>query len=169
MSWTTPADIAMVVVLSVALHTDLSRRRVPNLLTFGGMLLGLSLGLFTEGLREPGLGIGVALAFMFPGWVLGGAVRAGDAKLLMAIGALGGPELAARACFLTYLFNIPFGLVVLWSQKRMKNLVPAIKAGVRRGMGSDLPAPTLTKVAFVPVIALAVVCARATEVYQWPL
>ena len=57
--------------------TDLTRSRVPNLLTFGGMALALVVGLAGGTAMEALSGIGLALVLMLPGWLLGGAIRAG--------------------------------------------------------------------------------------------
>lgn len=142
--------------------------RVPNVLTFGAMALGVGLGLFNGHVLAALTGIGTALLLMFPGWRFGGAVRAGDAKLLMAIGAFWGPLEVLRTCLLTYMLNLPFGVVVLLLKGRLGNVVPAVRAGVRRGLGNTtIPEPMLTVVPMVPVVAAAVLMTRFTEVLRW--
>jgi len=73
-----------------------------------------------------------------------------------------------RACLFTYILNFPFGLAVLLFKGRLGNVVPAVKAGVSRGLGNtDVPEPTLTVVPMVPVIVGAVLMTRFTGVLKW--
>jgi prepilin peptidase CpaA len=163
-----PADFAVFAVLAAALVTDLRWQRVPNPLTFGTMALGLVLALVQGGILASILGILVAFAMMFPGWRFGGAVRAGDAKLLMAVGAFYGPLELVRACLLTYILNFPFGLTVLLFKGRLRNVVPAVRAGIQRALGNtSVPEPTLTVVPMVPVVVGAVLLTRFSEVLKW--
>ncbi len=153
----TPTDFAVFALITAALITDLKWMRVPNKLTFTFMGLGLALALFEGAPLGALFGIGLAFLLMFPGWRFGGAVRAGDAKLLMAVGAFYGPMEILRACLFTYMLNFPYGLAVLLMKGRLGNVVPAVRAGVARGLGNtDVPEPDLTVVPMVPVV----VCAR---------
>ena len=163
MDWLSPADAAVLVLLSVAVVTDLSSRRVPNLLTLGFLVLGIAANGLAGDLLVGVLGAGVAFALMFPGWLAGRAVRAGDAKLLMAVGAFFGAGDALRACLLSYILHLPYGLLVLAAKGRLGSLVATVKAGLGRAVGQDLPEPQVTEVPFVPVIAVAVLLTRATE------
>ncbi len=160
-------DLAVLALVLVALGTDLTRQRVPNLLTFGGIALGLTWQLATHGGWSGLAGVGIALGLMVPAWLAGRTVRAGDAKLLMAIGAFWGPSDALRACLFTYILALPFGLVVLAVKGRLGNLVPSIKAGVSRAVGMDVAEPELTTVPFVPVIVAACILTYTTEVLRW--
>ncbi len=163
-----PADFAVFAVVIAALITDLKWMRVPNKLTFTFMGLGVALAIFQGSPLDALLGIVLAFVLMFPGWRFGGAVRAGDAKLLMAVGAFYGPWEVLRACLFTYILNFPFGLAVLLFKGRLGNVVPAVKAGVSRGLGNtDVPEPTLTVVPMVPVIVGAVLMTRFTGVLKW--
>ena len=87
----------LVVLLLIVIYTDWRWLRIPNVVTYPAMLVGLVLGAF-EGLPGAPFGGGfldhlvalvVAFAFSYPFYVAGG-LKAGDAKLLMAIGALRG-------------------------------------------------------------------------------
>lgn len=160
-------DVAVLVLALAALTTDLTQLKVPNVLTLTGMAIGLGWQLATGGGWAGLAGIGVALGLMLPAWLAGRTVRAGDAKLLMAIGAFWGPSDALRACLFTYILALPFGLVVLAVKGRLGNLVPAIRAGVSRALGSDVAEPELTTVAFVPVIVGACILTYATGALQW--
>jgi len=163
-----PGDFAVFAVLAAATVTDLKWMRVPNKLTFGAMALGIGYSFVAIGPLASVLGILLAFALMFPGWKLGGAVRAGDAKLLMAVGAFFGPLEILRACLFTYILNLPFGLIVLAVKGRLGNVVPAVRAGVQRGLGNtSVPEPTLTVVPMVPVVVGAVLMTRFTGVLKW--
>lgn len=160
-------DLAVLLLILVALGTDLTRQRVPNLLTFGGMALGLGWQLVAAGGWAGLAGIGMAALLMVPAWLAGRTVRAGDAKLLMAIGAFWGPSDALRACLFTYLLALPFGLLVLGVKGRLGNIVPAIQAGFKKAIGVETAEPELTTVPFVPVIVAACILTYSTEVLRW--
>ncbi|MCP4810815.1 MAG: prepilin peptidase [Proteobacteria bacterium] len=164
-------DLAALGLMGVALYTDLTTMRVPNKLTFGGMALGLVWTVITVDPRWFGAaGIALAFACMFPAFAAGKTIRAGDAKLLMAVGAFWGPYEIFETCAWTYILSLPFGLIVLAYRGRLGNILPALKAGFRKVTGKqskDDPEPELTKVAFVPCIVIAALVARFTEVLSF--
>lgn len=163
-----PADVAVALVCLVALVTDLRKQKIPNALTFPAMGLGILWNILAGDPWVGIVGVGVAFLLMFPGFLLGGAIRAGDAKLLMAIGAFYGGGEAFRACLLVYILNLPFGLAVLAIKGRLKNLVPAIKAGFQKALGQKPEEPTeLTVVAFSPVIVVALLVTRLTDLLRF--
>jgi len=79
------------------MYTDGRWLRIPNVVTYPTMLVGLVFGvfegfpggLFTGGLIDHVAAIVLAFAFSYPFYAAGG-LKAGDAKLLMAIGAVRG-------------------------------------------------------------------------------
>src|SRR3954452_20112624 len=96
-AFNTPIDpalqILILVVVAIAVVTDIRRRRIYNVLTFPAMALGIVLNTVLHGgagllLSVTGLLLGAAI-FFIPG--AAGGRGAGDLKLLAAIGALGGP------------------------------------------------------------------------------
>lgn len=94
-----------VIVLAVALvacATDVTTRRIPNVLTFGAALAGLAYGAINSGpaglLAAIGGWVAGALIFM-PFFLLGG-MGAGDVKLLAAIGSwIGVPDVLWAAIY----------------------------------------------------------------------
>jgi Flp pilus assembly protein protease CpaA len=95
----TPAQIACLLVVTIAAITDLRSAKIRNWLTFPAAALGVALQWFQSGPAGAisavegcalGLGIGLALSTPFAkllGWSFGG----GDVKLMAAIGSLIGP------------------------------------------------------------------------------
>ena len=83
----------LVAVLAVACWTDWRANRIPNWLTFTGMVLGLGLRLAegTPALIDGALGFGLAVVVALPAFMTG-VLGGGDAKLLMAVGAVLGPR-----------------------------------------------------------------------------
>jgi prepilin peptidase CpaA len=93
---------ATVLVVSVAVVTDVSRRRIPNVLTLPTVGVGLLIGFVTGG----GWGMIAALmGAMFTPSVLmalrlGNRIGMGDVKLAAAVGSLVGPAVGALAMLL---------------------------------------------------------------------
>lgn len=96
-------DIALVALVGIVIVTDWRWQRIPNLVTYPAMLFGLLLGLF-EGVGGENVGWGapfgggfvdhlagvvIAFAVSYPFYAARG-LKAGDAKMLMAMGALRG-------------------------------------------------------------------------------
>jgi Flp pilus assembly protein protease CpaA len=160
-------DIPVAALLLVALFTDISRQRVPNRLTLGGIAIGLAWSAMSGDLSTLFFSIkGVLAAFcvMFPGWLLGGAIRAGDAKLLMAVGAFYGPTFAFCAGVLLYMLALPFGIAVLVYKRKISGFWSRTVTAINRGSGES---SSLTVVPFVPVVVTSVVLVRTTEVFSW--
>lgn len=79
---------------------DLREGRVPNWLTFGAMALGLLLrpvGVLPGGISSAVGGALLGFTFFCIPYSLG-LMGAGDVKLLMAFGALGGPFFCIKTC-----------------------------------------------------------------------
>ena len=84
-------------LLLVVMYTDFRWLRIPNAVTYPAMLIGLVFGvvegipggLFTGGLVDHVAALVLAFALSYPFYAAGG-LKAGDAKLLMAVGAVRG-------------------------------------------------------------------------------
>lgn len=158
----TLADILMAILLGIALSMDIQYQRVPNWLTYPGMAVGLSYGLAAGHFLDSLLGLGLAFALAFPGFVLGGAMRGGDGKLLMALGAILGPEDAVRATLITYVLNLPWAAFWITVRGKWGNVGRALR---RLGGHAD-PDFQPTLIAKVPVIVVAVALVRSTSLLE---
>jgi prepilin peptidase CpaA len=84
-------------VAITAVASDVTTRRIPNLLTFGAALAALIAHAYAAGWTGAGLSLAgwlLGVAVFFPVFALGG-MGAGDLKLLGALGAWLGPAAAA--------------------------------------------------------------------------
>jgi Flp pilus assembly protein protease CpaA len=87
----------LVVLFITVMYTDFRWLRIPNVITYPTMLIGIAFGalealpggLFTSGLIDHVAAIVIAFALSYPFYAAGG-LKAGDAKLLMAIGSVRG-------------------------------------------------------------------------------
>lgn len=146
--------VAVAVLIGGACYTDLRTQKIRNALTLPMMAFGALAAPWTLSAWWAGAaGVGVALAAAFLPW-RGGAIKAGDVKMLMAAGALLGPDAAWRATLWTLLLGVPAGLAVLAWRGRLGNI-----ARVLRG-GQDA-----TVVAHAPVVGAGIVTAM---LLRWP-
>jgi prepilin peptidase CpaA len=90
-------NVVLTALLVAIMYTDWRFLRIPNAFTYPAMLVGVVFGalegvpgdLFTHGLVDHIAALILAFAISYPFYAAGG-LKAGDAKLLMAIGALRG-------------------------------------------------------------------------------
>lgn len=146
-------DVLLGVLCVVAIVTDWRERKIKNWLTFPTMLAGVGWWA-VAGAQAWGGAAGLLLAFVVavPFWWYLPALKAGDVKMLMAGGALLGPEPAARAVLLTLLLGLPAGLVVLAVMGRLGRFVRFV---LRQEKTIE---PTV--VMHAPVVAAGLVLAR---------
>src|SRR5690349_16145773 len=101
-----PALLALALVLTAAVFTELTEHKIPNWLTFTGMATGLAIGYLygKPALWSSLAGLGLGFGFLFIFYVFGG-VGGGDVKLMGAAGALMGAELIKPAVLYTALLG----------------------------------------------------------------
>lgn len=102
-----PALIFLGIVMAAAAHTDFTRQKIPNLLTFPTFFAGLFYHGMVHGMPGvyfslAGAGTGLGLLIFF---YMINAMGAGDVKLLAAAGAI----LGARGIFITFLITAIYG------------------------------------------------------------
>jgi prepilin peptidase CpaA len=110
-----PVQIIMGCLLIAAVVYDVKYRKIPNILTFPAMLAGMAYYTFTNG--------GAGLLFSLGGLVTGlsvllilflmGAMGAGDAKLMGAVGALSGTQFVINAALYSMLAGGVYALLVI--------------------------------------------------------
>jgi len=96
------AAALMTVMVAIAVYTDVRVGRIFNLLTAPCILLGLALNAACGGwdgleLALKGLALGIAI-FIGSNILLGRILGGGDIKLLIAIGAIQGPQFLLWTC-----------------------------------------------------------------------
>ena len=114
------SDWIVVIASAIASYTDLRREKIYNVLTFTVMTLGF----VAQAAEHGGFGIlsalaGIATAVLLLGWLFViGAMGAGDVKLLMAFGAVGG----ARYCLDVAVLSLGCGVIlaIVWMAKERK-------------------------------------------------
>lgn len=144
----------MALLIGGACATDLRTQTIRNTLTLPMMAAGTLAAPWTLDAPWSGAaGVGVALAAAFLPW-RGGALKAGDVKMLMAAGAWLGPGAAARATLWTLVLGVPAGLAVLAWRGRLGRVGRVLRGG---------EAPTV--VAHAPVVGAGIVAAMLLD---WP-
>ena len=109
--------------LLIGSYTDLKDRIVPNWLTFGLIFLGVVINT----LAGPGLlfslaGIAAGFILSYPVYLFCG-VGAGDAKLMIAVGAFLGFQSVIIIAILSALINGICSMIVLAKQGKLKDLM----------------------------------------------
>jgi prepilin peptidase CpaA len=132
----TAVCVCLVIVL-LATISDVASRKIPNVLTLGGIVLGLAIH---AGVGYVGAGAGgalrgfahslegVAICGIFP--VISFArheMGGGDVKLFAAVGALSGPVLGLNAEAFT--FVVTLAIVLPWRLLRHRALMPSLRNG----------------------------------------
>ncbi|HEY3061574.1 MAG TPA: A24 family peptidase [Chloroflexota bacterium] len=160
-------NLVMLAVLALACATDIRARRIPNVLTFGTVALGLALNglLFGfDGLRESAQGTGVGLAMLMPLFLLRW-MGAGDVKLMAAIGALKGPEYVFFACLWAAVFGGGIALVgLIRSQRLGLAMAHLYYSGLKPEVGGSFM-NAAWRMPYAPAIALG--CMVALTGVRW--
>jgi len=83
------------VILVLATHADIKEHKIPNVLSIGGIFIGICMMSYFEGFTgflNSLKGMGVGFFLFMPFYILKG-MAAGDVKLMAAVGAFLGPEI----------------------------------------------------------------------------
>lgn len=153
--------------LAVASYTDLRWMRIPNALVFPMMFLGFAMAFADGHLYTIALGFALATAVYFPLFAVG-ISRAGDAKLMMAIGALVGLRETVETLVWTAIVYLPVQLAVLAFRGKLGNLWVTARYQARKALGRDPgPEPEVTMGVTGPIIAVGGLLAWSTTTFQW--
>ena len=145
-----PADAVVAATLVVAMYTDVTTGKIKNWLTFpvagAGILAAPLLG------QPWWYGLAGAVAAFVPSFaaVAFKAFKAGDLKLLVAVGAWMGPKAALYATLFGIALNLPVGLIALALKGRLANLKKLVR--------NEAFEPT--RMVYGVVLAVGVVMAR---------
>ena len=155
-----PVLVSLAVLLSVALYTDLRYGKIPNKLTFPCMVVGLTLGLLSDGfhgflLSLAGIGIVLGLYLVTYSTAIGG----GDIKLMMAVGSLVGLRLTIWAMLFSAVIGGILAIIVMARYKTVlsttRNLATHVYLSVALRAPTELSGgPSVTKFRYSPAIAL---------------
>ena len=138
---------------------DIRVRRVPNALTFGTAAVGVTLAAMQAtpvGITGALAGLGVGLALMLPGHVIG-ATGAGDVKLFAALGTFLGPARIGMAFIYVALVGGALALVIARRRGRLGATLDRTAAIVRTGgaAAAEIERPEHNnRFAYAPAIAL---------------
>ena len=138
---------------------DMRVRRVPNPLTFGIAAVGVTLAAVQAtpvGITGALAGLGVGLALMLPGHLIG-ATGAGDVKLFAALGTFLGPARIGMAFIYVALVGGALAIAIARRRGRLRATLDRTAAIVRTGgaAAADIERPEHNnRFAYAPAIAL---------------
>jgi prepilin peptidase CpaA len=160
-------SLGLLVVVAVAVWTDLRSRRIPNTLTIAALVAALAVRAVYGGavLLDGLLGAGLAFALLLPLFAMGG-MGGGDAKLLIAVGAFLGPKGFLVALLATAIAGGIMSLI--WAARRgvilpallnTGGLLKYVVTGGRSGERATLSVPGAVSVPYGVAIAAGAVFA----------
>lgn len=127
-------DLVLLAMLLAASVFDVAARRIPNLLVLAGLLAAFALHLANapaSALLTVYLsGLAVGLLLFLPLYVCR-AMAAGDVKLMAAVGAFTGPELAFHISLATYCVGGVLALVIVLASGRGRDALTNVCAVMR--------------------------------------
>ncbi len=169
-----PSDLLLCAMLVLATSTDLASRRIPNLIPLAGLLLAAWLALQSPqpsaALLACGAGMLVGLFLFLPFYMMRG-MAAGDVKLMAAVGAFVGPQLALRIALCTFIAGGVLAILVLLVRGRLlrglANMGLLMQGMVQRSPHAPV-APSFTSVGAIPyAVAIAVSTVGVLSWQRW--
>ena len=112
-------NVLLVVFLVTVMVTDVRSHRIPNVVTYPTIVIGLALAAFSglgavfqSGFLDHLAAVVLGFALLYPFYAAGG-LKAGDVKLLMAVGALRGTQLLLVGTFYGAMLGGLIALIVI--------------------------------------------------------
>ncbi|MBI4300467.1 MAG: prepilin peptidase [Chloroflexi bacterium] len=142
-------SIVLVVVLAIGSYSDVKRRRIPNWQTVPALVLGLTLNGLLGGPRGLLSSLAASLfafGLLIVPWLLG-AIGGGDAKLLMAVGALKGWPLILSATWLSAIAAGLLAISLVIRRRSLLQMVGYVLSPAAGGVGPYLPQPVGARLA----------------------
>lgn len=167
-------SIALLFLLAVAVYSDVTTRRIPNVLIAIGLLTALATGL-TQGdlaTRTSGFAIGLLILLPFFAFRL---VGAGDAKLMAVVGAFTGAHALLPISLYTFIFGGLLGIASLVTARSglqaVRNVRLVLFAVAAKSAGADISSGELglkpaARIPYAVAIAAGVLCWLLTA--GWP-
>lgn len=121
----TASNILLLMLVSLSAAFDAKERRIPNKITFMGIIVGLLFNLISGGwmgLLNSFLGLLAGIAIFFIPFAVGG-MGAGDVKLMGAIGALMGWRFSVETAIYSALVGGMMVLVYLVYTRKMREIL----------------------------------------------
>ncbi len=160
--------VLLLVVIAAA--TDFRWRRIPNALTFGGIVVGWSLWIAEGSLWQAGVIVIATLGVLLAGFILfsAGVLGGGDGKLLAGIVSLEGTRFFFESLLWTLICGAVISLLLLAIRRELFPFARRIgRALIDLSMGR-IPAQPLIegeghKIAYALVIACGVILTLTTR------
>jgi prepilin peptidase CpaA len=138
--------ICALIVAIVGAVKDLRGRRIPNLLTYSGLLSGLAVRLAVSGwpaLKGGAVGVLLAGGIFFVLFALG-SVGGGDVKLMAAVGAWAGVAQVVTILLAASIFGGVMAAICVLSRKQVRQTILNTVELIRHHLTSGLqPHPAL--------------------------
>lgn len=168
------SGLLIVVVVTVAVITDLRWRRIPNFLTFPTFLAAVVVRTFFQGWTGAGLALlGAVVAPVLLLIIRGGkGLGMGDIKLTMAVGAILGPAMALVMVLSTAVAGGVLAIaMMLRPGGQLRELISVLLIGlpfVKKRKGNESSAETRTPVETMPYgLAIGAGSLITLAVYWW--
>ncbi len=120
--------VLLIILIVIAFYIDITKGKIPNMLTYSTILVGLSYHLIVGGINGflfslIGMLIGFSIFILL---YIFGAIGAGDVKLFAAIGSLMGIEFILYCSMYSIIYAGVIGLLILIARRefyiRIKNI-----------------------------------------------
>lgn len=158
-------DWGIWLLLFLATITDLRSGKIPNLLTFSFLLVGLAVKYLSQpGLENLSSGLlGVATGFfIFSPLYFATIMAAGDVKLLMAFGAWSSPPDVVKLAGATIIIGAAVGLFQMIKARGLGHSLKNLSAHFKKDTEK-----TATRMALAPAFFCAFCFLKISEIQGW--